>query len=390
LHDRLDSHAGEPSALPRRQQTLESLIGWSYALLSPKEQMLFRRLSVFVGGFTLHATEAVCRGDGLESWELSDLLARLGEKSLVEPDVGARPVTDKARFRMLDTIREFAGKKLGATGEASALSARHAAYFAALAEEASPHLKGAGQLQWLATLDADHDNLRRALDAFGAPDADPEAGLRFVCALDRYWTTRGYAAEAQRYLDAMLSRSGAATAARGHALNAAGNRCLSAGDPEKADRLYDEALRIGREIGDAAVVARSVHNKGGVALSAGHFAEARAWFQECLAMDRERGDRFGEGTVLSNLGLVAERKGDLAEARGLYEASLAIQRVRGHGRPRMADREVVDDRVRLRGRRQRHRPKPSSDDRRRIPQRGMAVLVVGLPRPDEQRQHPGI
>lgn len=306
---------------------LDAFIRWSFDLLEPDERHLFQRLSVFRGGWTLRAAERVC-GDGVPdatpiATPIATLLTRLRDQSLVQFDVGARPIGGDVRFRMLEPIRTFAANTIS-TNEKADLGASHARAFAALAEEAAPHLKGENQVAWLSTLSLEHDNLRAALDHAIESDADPLLGLRLVYALELFWTLHGHWSEGIRYSDAALARPDAspATELRGHALNTAALFHLSTGSPETADRLYDEALAIGKARDDISLIARSTHNKGGVALNMGRWAEAKSWFEAYLAIQRERGDRDAQAKVLSNLGVVADREGRLEDARALYEEAL--------------------------------------------------------------------
>ncbi len=317
-------------------QTLVGLLDWSYGLLTEKERLLLRRVSIFSGGWGLADAEAVCSGAGIEPWEILDLTSALRDKSLIEVDLGDASSDGGARYRMLETIGVFTRERLREQGESDALGAAHLGHFLRIAEEEAPRLKGPQQAQALARLATQHDNLLRALQTATEPGIDPQLGLRLVAALERYWMARGHWSEGRRWTDTMLARdpSDAVTAPRGHALNAAGNWRLYAGDLDSAAARYREALAIGRALEDHDIITRSLHNHGGVALHKGDLPRARAFFEEYLELERESPNQAGVAMVMSNLGLVAERAGDRARARDFYTRSLAISR-------RLEDRRMI-------------------------------------------------
>jgi predicted ATPase len=337
------THAHEPDRLerlgepddgdPSEARTVRHVIAWSYDLLSEDERSLFRRLAAFAGGFSPNAATAIGSGGAISASDVLRLVNRLRHKSLVELDVRARPLTGDVRFRLLEPIREFV-TSVTTEDERDELGRRHARFFVEFAERGAPQLKGPEQNAWLAAFACEHDNLRAVLDRCAAGDEEPLLGLRLAAALETFWTMRGHGKEADRFTRALLARPGAEapTTARGHTLNAAALCALNAGDPDRADRLYDEALAVGNAIGDDDVIARSTHNKGGVALNAGRLDDARRWFEEYLAMQRRRGNRSAEVIVLSNLGIVAEREGRLDGAIALYEEALPIARELGNRR----------------------------------------------------------
>ena len=208
LHDRLDQRfrlltGGSRTAL-ERQQTLRATVGWSYSLLTGAEQVLLGRLSVFAGGFGLEAAEAVCGSGDLDVLDVADLLGSLVDKSLVV----AEPAGGTLRYRLLETIRLFAAERLAEAGddEAAAVAAAHCAHFLAAAEAAAPYLTGPEQGSWLARLDADQANLRRAA-GYAASDPDGTAlVLRLGVALYRYWWARSRGQEAFGLLVPVLRR----------------------------------------------------------------------------------------------------------------------------------------------------------------------------------------
>ena len=177
---------------------------WSYDLLSEQERALFDRLSCFAGGATLEAVEAICSGDGIEESAVLDLLANLVDKSLAIPEEG---VGQSARYRLLETLRAYGAERLERAGRSAEVAGRHANHFLSLAEQSEPKLSGGGESEWLARLEEEHDNLRRAggwlLDSGRAGEA-----LRLAGALWRFWRIHGHLGEGRRRLESALSRGG--------------------------------------------------------------------------------------------------------------------------------------------------------------------------------------
>jgi len=326
---------GSRTALPR-QQTLRATIEWSYNLLSEPERLLMQRIGVFAGGFTLTGAEQVTSGEGVEDWEVLDLLQQLVDKSLVAYDDGILTGADP-RFRLLESVRMYCRERLEDVGETEQFYSRHLAYFLQLGEEAECHLTGAGQQEWLDRLDAEHENLRTALDNVrlrdvGWVESRPsgihplEAGLRLCGALWRFWYTRGYLAEGRQRLGKALAsadhfRPGAE---RAKALNGAGVLALEQDDYVVAQAFLEESLAIRRELGVPQDVASSLNNIGILARERGDYVSARAVLEEGLAIFRELGDRWGITISLNNLGNAALEQRDYAAAHALYEESLAI------------------------------------------------------------------
>jgi predicted ATPase/transcriptional regulator with XRE-family HTH domain len=324
--------------LPTRQQTLKRAIDWSYNLLDEREQALFRRLSVFVGGCTLEAARAVCHiplgTPGELETDVLEGVAALIDQSLLQRTEG----TDgRARFTMLETIREYALERLAAHGEAEALRERHLAYYLALAEAAEPHLRGAEQIIWADRLEVEHDNLRAALawaHDHGADDSSTtsgvEAELRLAGALFWFWDIRNYQIEGRRWLEGALARTGAParTAARAMALFAAGRLTAHWGDYVAWRAQLEESVAIWRELGDKRGLALALtytNGLGWVALYERRVAEARALFAEGVALWRELDDKWGLAKALWSLGAAA-RRDDPAAARPIVEESVALFR----------------------------------------------------------------
>jgi len=313
--------AGSPGALPH-QQTLRATVDWSYDLLNDSERALFQRASVFAGGASLEALERVTAGEGFAEEDVLDLVTHLVDKSLLTPEEG---VGGAARYRLLETLREYGRSKLAGAEAQDRYLERHACYYAKLAEEAAPELTGPDQSRWLEVLEEDHDNLRRAMDR------NAEA-LRIAAALWRFWLVRGHFSEGRRRLASALALSGNARDARvrAKALRGAAVLARAQSDYERARALVDESIALARSDGDKAGLAESLQERGNIADGQGDHAAARAHYEESLALRRELGDRRGMAGLLHNLGVVTQAQGDLARARSLYTESLAINRELGN------------------------------------------------------------
>jgi predicted ATPase/Tfp pilus assembly protein PilF len=360
IEERLDERfrlltGGRRTALPR-QRTLEATVRWSYELLPEKERRLFARLSVFAGGFTLDAAEAVCSGDGISSGDIADLVGELLSKSLMIPG--------KDRYWMLETLRAYGVDRLGAWGEAACVRAAHARHFLGTADVASRVLPWREEITVFAHVEAEMSNLRRTLE--WAADNDVTAGLELAHRLSRYWMMRGHWTEALDWLSRLIPlcpasavelRAGsllalgnlhrrrgdlvAADAAVAEALDlyrscgsregeagtlvTLGNSAVFRGDYDDAERLYSRALCIGRELGSLRIVAGALHGLGLAAEERGDPSTAHAHYEECLALYRDRADRYGEATILNNLGNLAYRAGDSVRARDLYRCALVVR-----------------------------------------------------------------
>ena len=366
LANRLQLLTGGARDLPQRQQTLRSAMDWSYDLLSPAEQKLFRRLSVFVGGCNLEGAEAVCDTKGDLDLDLLDGMASMVDKSLVQQVEQAKA---ESRFVMLETIREYALEKLEASGEEALTKRAHAAYCLVLAEEEATAC-GAEGAEWLERFALEHDNFRAGLEWL-TETGDAEWGLRLGAAMFRFWEMREYLAEGRDGLGKLLKLAGAAapTKARARALFTAGVLAGEQGDYAAADvliresldiarqwddkqgvavslnalavfardqgdvtiahSLFEESLVLWRGLGDQKAVARSLSNLANVVKLQGDYARARSLYAECLSIFRGLGDRTGVGWSMNYQGDVARDQGDSAAARRLYEQGLAIFRELG-------------------------------------------------------------
>ena len=322
LESRLQLLTGGARDLPTRQQTLRGAIDWSYGLLTAGEQMLFRRLSVFVSGCTLEAVEAVCNTKSDMDLDGLDGMASLVDKSLLQR---VERGEGESRFVMLDTIREYGLEHLAASGEEAATRRAHAAYCLVLAEEGAASGASAMQAEWLDRFEMEHDNLGAALDWL-IQTANAEWGLRLGAALLRFWESREYFAEGRDRLAKVLELEAAAarTPARARALFAAGALAGAQGAYASACSLFRESMGIVRELKDNWGVAVSLNALAVVTRDRGGIAESRSLFEESLAVWRELGDRTAVARVLSNLANVVKLQGDYALARSLHEECFSI------------------------------------------------------------------
>ncbi|HXN53632.1 MAG TPA: protein kinase [Candidatus Acidoferrum sp.] len=324
LASRLQLLTGGARDLPTRQQTLRGAIDWSYDLLNAAEQKLFRRLSVFVGGGTLEAVEAVCNTKNDLGFDLLDGMASIVDKSLVQQV--DQPAGD-LRFLMLETIREYALEKLTASGEGELTKRAHAAYYLVLAEEGASDEAGAESSEWLNCLETEHNNLLSALDWL-TDTGNADWALRLGTALFRFWETREYLTEGRDRLGKILKLEGAVapTEGRVRALFAAGVLAGEQGNYASADTLIDESLQIARKLGDQRGVAVCLNALAVHARDRGDIAVARRLFEECLALWRGFGDPLTIARSLSNLASIVRLQGDYANARSFYAECLSIFR----------------------------------------------------------------
>lgn len=318
---------GSRTTMPR-QRTLRATIDWSHDLLPREERVLFRRLSVFAGGFTLEAAEVVCAGEDLERDEVLDLLTRLVDKSLVL--VADQQGGEEARYRLLETVRQYGWEKLEESGEEPAIRRRHADFFLKLAERVEQKINSRDRAFWLERLEVEHDNLRAAL-AWSREEAEGETGLRLAGALSWFWYHREYWSEWRGWLDAALAtqeRAGGPrrTAARAKALSGGGFLAWMQGDQATARFQLEESVTLWRELGDKQNLAQALRFLSGSFESQGDYAVARPLAEESVELFREGEDKFGLGITLSRLGITALAQGDYAAARAALEEGVAICR----------------------------------------------------------------
>ncbi len=328
LHQRLLLLTSGPRTAPHRQQTLRALVDWSYDLLTPLEQTIFARLAVFVGGCTLDEAELVCADANLPTARCFELLASLLNKSLLnkEEQAGA------TRYQMLETIREYAAEKLAASSEEQVVRTRHATTYLRLAETAEPELRKAQQAEWLNRLEADHDNLRAALQ-WSVSHSDPDLTLRLSGSLWTFWVTHGHLSEGQRWLAVALAAAGSTeSAAAAKALHGAANIALQQGDYHKAQQLYEQVVQLQDKLHDQKGVAAALNNLGIIAEYQGAYLNAQSLYQDSLAIQRRLGEKWSIAASLNNLAIVANILGAGDTASELMVESLALRRELGDKR----------------------------------------------------------
>jgi predicted ATPase len=313
--------------LPARHQTLRAAMDWSYQLLTPDEQKLFRRLSVFVGGCTLEAVEAVCNAKEDLGLDPLDGIASMVDKSLVQR---VEQAEGESRFTMLGTIREYGIQQLAESKEDDLTRRAHAAYCLVLAEEGGSDDAGAEKTEWLKRMDAERDNFRAALEWL-TQTGNAEWGLRLGASLFRYWEVREQLTEGRDWLARLLNMKGAATRnkARSRGLFAAGVLAAEQGDYNSSCKHHEEGLEIARELNDKWSVAVSLNALAIVTRDKGDLASSDPLFEENLAMWRELGDRVAIARAVSNLANHRTTQGEYGLARSLYAESFAIFRELG-------------------------------------------------------------
>src|SRR5579863_2856456 len=359
LESRLSLLTGGARDLPTRQQTLRNTVGWSYGLLNEAEQTLLRRFSVFTGGCTLEALEAVCDTKGDLGLDMLDGMASLVDKSLAQQ---VEQVDQETRFIMLSAIREYALERLAESNDEPATRRAHAAYYLVLAEEGAEDI--AAQPEWLDRYEAEHENFRLAID-YLIKTGDAEWGMRLGAALFRFWETREHLAEGRDAVTRLLSMEGAASrpklrarllfcgavlaAAQGEYLSARPlfeeslETCVELNDKRgvavalnalavnardrceltSAASLFEQCAAIWKDLGDSASVARALSNLASVMKMQGEYERASSLYQECLTTFRQVGDAAGAAWTLNYLGDVAREKADLVAAQSYCEQSLS-------------------------------------------------------------------
>jgi predicted ATPase/DNA-binding SARP family transcriptional activator/Tfp pilus assembly protein PilF len=373
LYSRLKLLIRGAQDLPTRQQTLRSTIDWSYSLLDETEQVIFARLAVFAGGFTLDSAEAICHVEAPSTEPagqvldiLEEVMSLLDNSLLISQDTGSQP-----RFRMLETIREYALERLTERGELAVIQQRHAEYFAAWLENFTRQFFPNTGL-WLNLVEEEYDNLRTVL-GWSILDAErAETGSLMVGVLYWFWYQQGYLSEGRnwcQWLLRLMPETGR-TAGRASVLIGSGSLALMQGDLEQAIPWLDESVAIWRELesekglafallargivalgqGDVAVAQRAISeslslgrqinhrwliadsllNMGGVAVAQGDYPAARAWLEEAMALAQTGNDRWLRANILNNLGEVSRVQGDYEQAQRSYEESCILFRETGH------------------------------------------------------------
>jgi predicted ATPase/class 3 adenylate cyclase len=304
-----------------RHQALSGVLDWSYQLLSEAERIVLRRLSIFVGGWTLEAAEHVVAGDGKDTvkGEILDLLSQLVDKSLVVvEDRGG-----EARYRLLETVREYCRERLADSGELDTMCRRHRAWFLALAKRTNPELIGKDKAIWLERLEVEHGNFRAALEWSENTPGECEPGLELAGALYRFWLWHGYLSDGIDALEKALRCGGnAPIETQVTALTGLSYLSRVRGDLDRSRSAGTECLSIAREANHKGGIARALTILALAAQDDGNYAESVARNQEALALAREVGDPHTAAVALNNLGETARLQGDFKLAREMYEQVL--------------------------------------------------------------------
>ena len=337
LTDRLRLLTGGAHDLPLRQQTLRNTLDWSYDLLSPDEQRLFRALAVFAGGWLLVAAEAVtadppgaaAAGDAERGAAVLEGLGSLIDKSLLRHEATAG---GEIRFGMLETVRAYAAEQLAGQEEAAAIHRRHAAYYNALTAAAAPALSGPEQGTWLQRLEDEHDNIRAALSWSLHEDGGLTA-LQMARVLWRFWDLHGYLTEGRQWMEQALRAGRDQPAAlRADVLHGLSRLTWLQGDHTTTRHLVEESLTLWRQLGDAEGIARELHILGIIMGALQQPEQAQTYYEESLALWRQIGHQGNIARLLNSLGIAARARGDYDQARRIATESLEQHRALGNQR----------------------------------------------------------
>ena len=331
LDDAFGLLVGGSRLAPSRHQTMRATLDWSYGMLAPSEQIVFQRLAVFGGGWSLEAAEEVCLGGGVGRQEVLGLLTRLVDMSLVQVDER----DGRARYRLLEPVRQYAYERLGASGELDAVRRLHATWYERFAErwETNANVGGPGRQAALAALEHELDNLRTALRwCFDLGDA--LTGLRLARAHWNIWVIRGALTEGRAWLTELATLPDTANypALRAVVQSLESTLAWRQGDYARALELQKEALPLLRQAHDAWPLLAALADLGWIALYLGDYRAAQAHFDEMLAVARAAGDRVHEAIAVRAQGQLALTQEDYAAAYALCEASLALARTAGDTR----------------------------------------------------------
>lgn len=318
LDDRFRVLAGRSRSAPLRHQTLRATIDWSYELLADEERAVLRALSVFAGDCGLDAAEVVVAASGVGD-DVLDVLHRLVDKSLVVMDAGR-----EARYRLLDTVKQYASEKLATSDDARSVQERHHRWFLEMAERAADELQGPDRDLWLQRLKQDHDNLRSVLQ-WSLDHDEAEVCFRMAEALSCFWLRTGHLSEGRSWLErALTAGSGSHSPWRARALSGAAGLAFEQGDYEDAAELGEQARMHFEEAGDRCRLAHVLCLLGRVALAQGDRKRAGGLAADGLAVFNDLGDRAGVAAASRDLGVVARADGDHVRARSLMEESLMM------------------------------------------------------------------
>ena len=325
LLSRLDRalETGGARDLPERQRTMRATLDWSHDLLHNPEKELFRRLSVFAGGWTLEAAEEVLAAGDVGAEDVLALLVNLGEQSLAVAETSA---DGSVRYSMLEPVRQYALEKLEDSGEAEEVRRRHAGYYLALAERTGPELRGPTQASGLRRLETELDNLRAAI-GWSIEYGESEAIARMAWSMWTYWWSSGHISEGRRWTEEALAKgTSLSDSARAKLLFVAATMAQALADWEPARRMIEESREFFEQLGDRQGVAYGLGTCGLIALGQGRIEKGLALMLESVDIDLELGNKWAAAAMLGFSATVPFGQGDLARARRLAERGLSLAR----------------------------------------------------------------
>ncbi len=344
LENRLKLLTGRAQDLPTRQQTMRGTIEWSYDLLDENEQILFRRLAVFAGGFTIDAAESfiLCHSSvvkdlatdeeqptkdkGQKTIDILNGITSLVENSLV---VQKETADGESRFRLLEVVREYALEILETSGESEMMRKNHTAFFLALAKEAEGHFFDGQGTKWLDRFEEEHDNLRAALSCSAA--SDTKTMINLAAAMRTFWILHNHLTEGHKWLETALAQSDdAPPAVRFKLMHGLGQVAMYQGNIATARKMFEDGLAVSQAAGEKRQTALANRGLATVTKQQGDFTATRKFIEAGLKISREIDDKFGIAVSLNNLGDLARTKGDFKAARPLFEESLAISKELGN------------------------------------------------------------
>jgi len=326
LDDALRLLTGGARTAPRHQ-TLRATLDWSFALLTEDERTVLQRLTVFAGGCDLAAAEAICSGDPITGREVLHFLAQLAEKSLVQMDERH----GNARYRLLETVRQYAGEQLAASDKEEEVRSTHVAWYLALAQQAEVGFDGPEQETWLERLGPEIDNVRAAMQWLLATGRIGH-GLRITAHLWRFWYTRDQVTEGSRWLMAFLARGRETEEATRDpsawmdALFAAGRLAIFCGDYWEARALMEEMRVIAKQHHDPYHIASALMLLGHIALEQGDYPAARAYYEEGIPRAQEAHHLLWQAVLIGSLGITLIMQGAIAAAHPILDESMALLR----------------------------------------------------------------
>lgn len=332
LDNRFQLLTGGARTAPPRQQTLAAALDWSYELLSEQEQEVLQRLSVFAGGATLKAAEIVCVEQGGEAAKVLKSLSQLVDKSLVMAD---RRVGSETRYRLLETIREYALEKLQASPESASVKNRQLDFLLQFVEQAEVKIRGPEQANWIELLEDEHDNVRAAL-GWALESQNANAGLRLASGSLLFWLTHGYSTEGIAWLqEALVQKQAASPGSIAKAMKTLGALLLSRNEEKNLKRIaqvLEESLKLYQELGDQDGIASVLNLLGIHSMARDEFAEAKRFLNESLTLRRALGDPWGIAQTLQNFASLSLSQGDYARAKAFSEETIAWFQLAGDQR----------------------------------------------------------